>query len=188
MRRPAGVSGRGSSRPRRTGSAAGGLAVLGGALLLLCGVASAAPAGVAAQSADEPSPEVRAAVLAPVQRLFDAINSGDAALAREVMSPDAHVAMLGPGGVVLGADGLADMVAGATETWVERMWSPEVRVRADLASVWAPYDFYRDGRFSHCGIDAFHLERREAGWRIVSLVWVREQPPACALHPEGPPP
>lgn len=156
--------------------------------ILLAGPGAVAPASVAAQAVDEPSPAVRAAVLAPVQRLFDAINSGDSALAREVMTPDAHVAMLGAGGVVLGAGGLADMVAGASEAWVERMWSPEVRVHGDVASVWAPYDFYRGGRFSHCGVDAFHLERRDEGWRIVSLVWVREQPPACSLHPEGPPP
>lgn len=172
-----------ASRGRRRPSAAARAlptALLASALAA-CGTAPARPADAA------PAAE-RAAVLAAVQRVFDAINTADPAMAREVMAPGAHVAMLGEGGRALGVEGLTGMLAGATEAWVERMWDPEVRIQGDVASVWAPYDFYRDGRFSHCGVDAFQLERADGAWRVVSLVWVREQPPACELHPEGPPP
>lgn len=157
--------------------------------VLLAGCASPSPeAATAAPPADAASPADRAAVLAVVQRVFDAINTADPAPLHDALAPGAHVAMLGEGGRSLGVDGMAAMLEGATEPWVERMWDPEVRVHGDVASVWAPYDFYRGGRFSHCGVDAFLLERRGGAWRVASLVWVREQPPACELHPEGPPP
>jgi ketosteroid isomerase-like protein len=72
--------------------------------------------------------------------------------------------------------------------FTERGFHPEVRVSGPLAMVWLPYDFYRDGKWSHCGVDVFTLLKSESGWRIATLVWSVEQPPACQRHPAGPPP
>ncbi len=72
--------------------------------------------------------------------------------------------------------------------YTERGFHPEVRISGPLAMVWLPYDFYRDGKWSHCGVDAFTLLKSEGGWRIATLVWSVEQPPACQPHPSGPPP
>jgi hypothetical protein len=60
-------------------------------------------------------------------------------------------------------------------------------VQGHLAMVWLPYDFYQNGQWSHCGVNAFILLRRPEGWRIASIAWTVEQPPACRPHPEGPP-
>jgi hypothetical protein len=57
----------------------------------------------------------------------------------------------------------------ATEPWNERMFNPEVRIDGALASVWTAYDFHLGEKFSHCGVDAFHLLKTGAGWKIVSL-------------------
>ena len=35
-----------------------------------------------------------------------------------------------------------------------------------IATVWTPYDFWIDGKFSHCGIDAFDLVKTDEGWKI----------------------
>jgi hypothetical protein len=53
--------------------------------------------------------------------------------------------------------------------------------------VWYPYDLYIDGKWSHCGVDAFTLIRTEGKWRIAVMSWSAEQPPACEKHPDGPP-
>lgn len=74
-----------------------------------------------------------------------------------------------------------------TSDFVERGFDPEVVVDGAVATVWLPYDFYRDGEWSHCGVDVFTLTRTDAGWRIASLVYTVEQPPACRPHPEGKP-
>jgi hypothetical protein len=75
----------------------------------------------------------------------------------------------------------------AGEDYVERGFDPEVRVTGAMAVVWLPYDFYRNSQWSHCGVDAFTLVRVEAGWRIATLAYTVEQPPACRPHPDGPP-
>ena len=70
---------------------------------------------------------------------------------------------------------------------VERGFEVEVRLAGALAMVRVPYDLYMNGAWSHCGVDLFSLVRTDAGWRIASLVYSVEQPPACRRHPDGPP-
>lgn len=72
--------------------------------------------------------------------------------------------------------------------YVERGFQPEVRVSGPVAMVWLPYDFYLDGKWSHCGVDVFTLLKSPDGWRIATLVWSVDQPPSCQRHPSGPPP
>ena len=73
------------------------------------------------------------------------------------------------------------------EVFTERGFAGEARVSGHLASVWLPYDFYRDGKWSHCGIDSLTLVETPEGWRIAQFSYTVEQPPACAKHPAGPP-
>jgi hypothetical protein len=63
-----------------------------------------------------------------------------------------------------------------------------VRVNGPLAMVWYPYDLYRDGKWSHCGVDALTLIKHEGRWRIATFAFSTEQPPVCEKHPDGPPP
>lgn len=76
----------------------------------------------------------------------------------------------------------------STGRYTERGFQSKVLVSGPLAMVWLPYDFYRDGKWSHCGVDLFSLLKSDGRWRIATLVWSVEQPPACAAHPDGPPP
>lgn len=69
----------------------------------------------------------------------------------------------------------------------ERGWSPEVKVQGPVAMVWYPYDLYMDGKWSHCGVDLFSLVKHDGAWRIATMAWTAEQPPACEKHPAGPP-
>jgi hypothetical protein len=74
-----------------------------------------------------------------------------------------------------------------TGTMTERGFSPSVHVSGPLAVVWYPYDFYLNGQWSHCGVDSFTMLKVGGRWRISSLQYSVEQPPACAKHPNGPP-
>jgi hypothetical protein len=130
-----------------------------------------------------------ALVEAAVQGVFDAINNADPDVLRAVMMPEARVVAVRPGQspATSSVEEMASLVADPPQRFVERMWNPEVEIQGPLASVWAPYDFYRDGEFSHCGVDAFHLIQVDGTWRIESLVYNTLQPPDCAMHPNGPP-
>ena len=176
--------------------------------LALCGVAACAapgdadPEGGTDSGAMEPAPMVvgadvpaadRDAIVGTVQALFDALETGDVDLLNSVL--DADVVMQfweerADGTTNEGrstVEGLGTRIATAEEPLIERMWDPEVRLSGALASVWTPYGFYIGETFSHCGVDQVTLMRDGDGWRVVALNWTRQQPPACALHPDGPP-
>lgn len=139
-----------------------------------------------------PSEAERAEVVATLQRLFDALESGDEELLRHVMDPSVvmHFSETRATGTTGGSstvDGLAERIASSEVPLVERMWDPIVLMNWPMATIWAPYDFYAGAELSHCGVDAATLMRTPDGWKIVALSWTRMQPPACELNPEGPP-
>lgn len=72
------------------------------------------------------------------------------------------------------------------ENVLERIWRPGVRLHGHIAIVTAPYDFYRNSAFSHCGVDVFELVATENGWRISGGVYsvVKQN---CPPSPLGPP-
>ena len=68
----------------------------------------------------------------------------------------------------------------------ERYWSPTVLVRGSIAVVWAPYEFWRDGKTSHCGVDVFDFVKVDGTWRVANGMWTVE-PEACEeLRPSDP--
>lgn len=51
----------------------------------------------------------------------------------------------------------------------ERIHDPEVRIDHDLVFVWAPFNFFTDGKLDHCGRDLFRLNQKNGKWQIVAL-------------------
>jgi hypothetical protein len=80
----------------------------------------------------------------------------------------------------------ADRAGQSADRLLERGFRGEARVDGPIAMVWLPYDFHVNGAWSHCGIDIFTMVRSDTGWKISSLVYSLLQPPACAVHPDGP--
>ncbi len=117
----------------------------------------------------------RAAALAVVQQLFDAMRTKDTTQLRSLFWPGSRLLGVRPrreGGFTVqetSVEQFARAVAGSTGIWLERMFEPEVRIDGTLAQVWAPYDFHLNGRFSHCGVDAVQLLRVDGVWKIVAL-------------------
>src|SRR5512134_321929 len=84
------------------------------------------------------------AVLATVQRMFDAMRTGDTAEFREIFEPNATLVGMRtrPNGEqvvqVLPWKRFGAMMANDSRaTWIERAFSPEIRIRGSLATVWA---------------------------------------------------
>lgn len=57
----------------------------------------------------------------------------------------------------------------------ERITFQDIKIDGDLASVWAPYKFYLDDKFSHCGVDVFQLMKTADGWKIIYIVDTRRK-------------
>lgn len=59
----------------------------------------------------------------------------------------------------------------------EEMYAAETKIFGDLALVWGRYVFFIDGKISHCGVNAFHLVRTDAGWKIANA--------STTIEPQG---
>lgn len=166
--------------------------LLAGTTILLTLLPWPPPGGAAALQAQEAAPDT-AAVLDAARAILEGITTGDTVLLRSVTAPDLRLegtrsrGSLPPTAAGQTRGELLAMVSQPDAGFVERMWSPTVRIHGRIADVRAPYDFYQDGEFSHCGIDLFQLVRTSRGWQVVSLIWTAVQPPACERHPDGPP-
>jgi hypothetical protein len=144
------------------------------------------PADLPAAEAPPPSPD-EAAVLAVADAALRAITDEDMVALTDLMIDEAISVPTSPAGIGVRTRQywLETPLPGDI---VERGFDPVVRVSGTIASVWYPYDLYLDGEWSHCGVDVFTMAHTaEDGWRIVSLGWSAEQPPACREHPDGPP-
>jgi hypothetical protein len=155
--------------------------------LSLIGLALATPA-----RATEPVTSDRDAVLGKVQGFFDALGANDGAALARIFVPGAQLTIAPRGGqpaTAVRQRTIEQQIESAKtnrDTFLERGWNPTVLIEGHLATVWMPYDFHRNGQFSHNGIDVFVLMKLEDGWKIVSAAWTAE-PGGVTKHPAGAP-
>jgi hypothetical protein len=57
----------------------------------------------------------------------------------------------------------------------ERIIFDVIKIDGDLAFVWTPYELYFNGKFIHCGVDAFVLLKLNNQWKISSLIDTRRK-------------
>jgi len=57
----------------------------------------------------------------------------------------------------------------------ERIVFGVVKVDGPLAIVWAPYKFFRNDVYSHCGVNSFQLVRLNNQWKIQYLIDTRRK-------------
>ena len=111
------------------------------------------------------------AVLAPTQAMFDGMAHRDAAAIKAPWLPGGVLVVVQSG--VLSqftVEFWANRVATSGTTHIEeRIHDPEVRIDHDLAIVWAPFNFYIDGKLDHYGRDLFSLNQKNGKWQIVAL-------------------
>lgn len=159
----------------------------------LTGVAALMPPGSETRADGGPAVAAHAdstAVLAVVTAALEAITREDFVALTDLMVDEAYVYATWVRDGVAGYGARSrdtERDASPTVDIVERGFDAEIRIAGTLASVWLPYDLYVDGEWSHCGVDAFTLVKSGESWRIASLAYSIEQPPACRMHPDGPP-
>lgn len=124
-----------------------------------------------AQNADEKG------ALAAAQKLFDGMAAHDAAAIRSVLLPEARFYAVRDdrAPAVTTGEAFATMIGGATGGFLERFTgAPRVMVQGRIAQVWGEYEFLRDGKFNHCGIDSFSLFKTADGWKVAAISYTSE--------------
>jgi hypothetical protein len=116
-------------------------------------------------------------VVAVVQKTFDGMAAHDEAMIRATMLPDARLNSVrndgAPSSVVF--DDWVKRIVAAQGKLVERFTGkPTVLIRGRVAQLWGEYEFLRDGKFSHCGVDTVTLFHTPEGWKIAALGFTME--------------
>jgi hypothetical protein len=120
-------------------------------------------------------------VIDVVQRLFDAMRENDSSAARGLFEPGARLQSVAirQGVLAVSEDSLGAFLRaiGTRRPQVldERIANERVLIDGPYAVAWVDYTFYLGEQKSHCGVDAFQLVRRPAGWRIFGLTDTRRR-------------
>lgn len=69
------------------------------------------------------------------------------------------------------------------EKWEERISSYTVKVDGNMANAWTEYEFWLDGKFSHCGVNSFQLFHDNGTWKIIYLIDTRRRS-SCEAYTE----
>lgn len=134
---------------------------------------------VFAQSEDEK------AVKAVVIQLFEGMQKHDSTMIRNCFHPSARMQSIG----VNRKNSVVEMTTEDTiDSFVksigslptitqieERVLSYEIRLDAQMATAWTPYEFYVKGKRSHCGVDAFQFFKTDKGWKILTIADTRRK-------------
>ncbi len=117
-----------------------------------------------------------------VNTLFDGMRKGDSAMLAAVFHKDMVLqtaANKKDGSVVLMTEKATDFLKSVgtphKEKWDERITFGDIKIDGVLASVWTPYKFYVDDKFSHCGVNFFQLMKTSTGWKIIYIVDTRRR-------------
>ena len=74
---------------------------------------------------------------------------------------------------------LADFIRGVAimgeDDMEERLTNWQCMIDDGIASVWSPYEFYFEGKFSHCGSNSFQLIRVQGEWKITMITDTRRK-------------
>jgi hypothetical protein len=146
-------------------------------LFFLCLISCNLP--LKAQISQE-EPKVKAVVM----QLFEAMRKGDSAMAHQLFHPSARLQSISQqavGAPVLKTEETVEGFLKAIgtpheEVWYEQALGMEVRIDAQLATVWCPYEFYAGDKFSHAGVNSFQLFKTAQGWKILHIVDTRRKP------------
>ena len=118
-----------------------------------------------------------------INKLFDGMKASDAAMIKAAFADSAILQSVGidrkTGNLHIeneAVNDFADFVGkqpkGAAD---ERITYDVIRIDGQLAIVWAPYKFYFNGVFSHCGVDSFQLIKIGNDWKIQYLIDTRRR-------------
>ena len=120
-------------------------------------------------------------VYAVVENFFKGFNAKDTTVMKSYMLEDLKLFTTGvnqagvPGVKTETGANFLKMIGSAPVTLDERISNPVISVDDGLATVWVDYQFYANGNYSHCGVDAFMLVKTADGWKIAALADTRKK-------------
>lgn len=147
-------------------------------LLFICSIIAISAGAAFAQKTDDSKD-----ALAVVNRLFEMMAAHKPADIVALHTPEAQLVAImknkeGKSIIrTIRAEDFSKNFAEKKAELVEDMYAPKIDVSGDFAQVSGRYVFFVNGKVLHCGVNAFHLVRTDAGWRIAGA--------ASTMEPQG---
>ena len=117
-----------------------------------------------------------------INTMFAGMKNADAALFKSVFADSAimqTIARNKEGQTRVVTESLAEFAGFISElkkdSADERIRFETIKIDGALAIAWTPYNFFHNGRFSHCGVNSFHLVRFNGAWKIQYLIDTRRR-------------
>ena len=131
--------------------------------------------GANAQSAED-------SVKATVNNLFNAMRNADADAFKNLFADNAIMQTFGrnkQGQLEVVSESVAEFAKFISElkkdSADERIVFETIRIDGPMAIAWTPYNFFHNGKFSHCGVNSFQLVRLGGQWKIQYLIDTRRR-------------
>jgi Putative lumazine-binding len=121
-------------------------------------------------------------VKAAVNKMFTGMKSADAALLNSSFADSAILQTIAgnkDGSIVIKNESTADFIDFVSKLAPgvadERISFETIKIDGPLATAWTPYNFYYNGKFSHCGVNSFQLVRLRGEWKIQYIIDTRRK-------------
>jgi hypothetical protein len=123
------------------------------------------------------------AVKAVVVQLFEGMQRHDSTMMRTCFHPSARMQSIGKnrktGNIELttenSIDGFLKQIGSLPTniTIQESVLNYEIKIDAQMATAWTPYELYVNQKRQHCGVDAFQFFKTDKGWKIIAITDTR---------------
>lgn len=137
-------------------------------------------------------PEVEQEVEGVIKTFFEGFHKADTLLMKQTMADELVFQTASKnkeGKDVLKTDDVSGFIKAigsrrpVTEKWEERIHSYTIKVDGNMANAWTEYEFWLDGKFSHCGVNSFQLFHDNGKWKIIYLIDTRRRS-SCEAYME----
>lgn len=117
-------------------------------------------------------------VKASINGLFDGMKTSDSTKVTKAFSKTAILQTITKNGAVKN-ENIRDFAISISKaekgSLDEKINFSNILIDGNLASVWTPYEFYYQGKFSHCGVNSFQLVKSNNEWKIQYIIDTRRK-------------
>lgn len=117
-----------------------------------------------------------------VQQFFQSMYQRDTAALRKAFVPGASLYTFShdsKGNPRAKGESIADFIRGVSligeAQMEERLTGWQCLIDEGIASIWTPYEFYFEGKFTHCGVDSWQMIQVAGEWKISQLTDTRRK-------------
>lgn len=123
----------------------------------------------------------KAAVKEVVETFFEGFHKQDSVLMKSVLADDVVLQTTGrnkEGKTLFRNEKIEKLITSITSipdsvAFQEKLTSWSIQVDRTMANAWVGYEFWLNGKFSHCGINSFQMVNFDGDWKIIYLIDTR---------------